>query len=38
MTSRDDAVRAAVTPLLDELRGELLVMPERAHRRPATSR
>jgi hypothetical protein len=28
MTSRDDAVRAAVTPMLAELRGELLVLPD----------
>jgi hypothetical protein len=27
MTSRDDAVRATVAPMLDDLRGELLVMP-----------
>jgi hypothetical protein len=27
MTARDDAVRAAVAPLLDELRAEFLVMP-----------
>ena len=27
MTARDDAVRAAVAPLLDELRGELVVLP-----------
>jgi hypothetical protein len=28
MTSRDDAARGAVTPMLAELRGELLVMPD----------
>src|SRR5262249_22185900 len=27
MTARDDAVRAAVTPLLDELRSELVALP-----------
>ena len=30
MSSRDDATRAAVAPLLADLRGDLLVMPHEA--------